>query len=891
MRLSDDAHGRLAFRPNRQGRWTVSVRQSGIDVDLAVIGDNIDIHVNSPTGRDGWDTAVFGTDPAQSVCIVLRADRQAVRAGKVSVRIDAVPASAPAASARNRIFEHLLAADSVYLSNRSGSFGAALRHYELAAELAGEHGFAALEARATHSRARLAFELGHNADAAAFFHAAATGYASLNESVLAAWTHTFSGLALVYTGDFDAAAIALETAQTLFSAEDNEYGIAVARNNRCLLLHYRGDYLAALPCYRSAAAGLLALQEYSDLAVVYNNIGRVLDLTGSPGTARESYRKSLELHREFDNPAREAQTLNNLGLLERRLGNFQAAISRYRQALDIQRVLGNDLERAVLLHNIGLVYYHLGEGRRALRFLERALPLRRRVGDRRGEAFTLSGIGTVLLRLGDGGKAAGYFRRSYEIRMELGDTAGQARAFLRLGESLGVHGRDELALTYLDRALEMYRASGDKRRLAESHYKRAVILERHDRPAAVKNYKEAIRAWLQADDPLGPARAMLGLARIEQQNDNLARAMTFVNDSIARTESSRNRIPDPRLRGAFLSIRQEAYKKRIEVLMSMDEKDPGSGNALRALVLNDGRIARTFDEILYRRNGDTAPDADERPAVVADELERDLNASTAELSRLVATDADESALLATRRRIDDLVIELQSSESGYDGSRFDDALFLDADLAGLHDIQEELLEGELILHYFLGDDRGYVWSIDADSVSSYEIAAKDRVVDAVERVLDTLRAPKIGGGCDRLEAAATLSDMLLRPVYDRLPAYSRLIVVPDGALAHIPFSILAGKPVAAAAGAGCYTPLVESITVEYRPSLFGRSAQGVDPVSSPGGRDDILVVSDAVYSKSDSRFSFQAPEHSPESGAPVSASRNASSLQRLHWSSTEAAEL
>ncbi len=864
----------FSFSPGRSGSWLIEVRQHRLDVELLIGGSREgEIRVNSPTGRDGRDSALFATSDDDTVCIELESEQPPSAASRVEVRLTAL--SDVSETPREKILRYLHDGDRRYVLDDQNELRAALRSYRIAAKLAVAYGLPDLGARARFSEAIGFRVLGMSSEAATAFGVAADRYSELGDQAMAAWGQTQHGLELLYLAEFEKSGAASRIAQTLFADLENEAGTATVANNLCLLLQYRGSYREAVPCYYDVVERFLALRETGSLAVVYNNLGLVLDLTGDPDSAREYFDEALRLYEQIEDAAGAAQALNNLGLLERRLGNFLDAIANYENALQFREEQGDAIVRAALLHNIGLAYYYLGDERRALRYLQRALPVRRDAGDRRGEASTLSGLGSTYLRLGQGDAAADAFRRANDIRLSLDDKTGQARAFLRLGESLGIDGDIDAALGNIDRAQALFDSAGDVRYVAESHYKRAAVLENVDLDAAVRNYRMAVRLWQDIEDPLGPARATLGLARAEYRRGNLASALQEAGRSIEMTDAIRASILDPRLRVTFLSIRQEAYRKRIEILMALDRDEPSAGYARQALLINDRRLARSLDEILLQRN--VSRDRGEHRAETDERIRR----LSAEISSLIAAGADTETVQRRRAAMDDLKLRRESTAAASGGGGRDVSAPDKADIA---ELQSAMQPGDLALQFFLGEDTGYVWVIDAQSVTSHAIPGRDAVRDAVLRAVQSLARPVAGGGCDRLAAVAELSDRLLGPVRQHVADVKRLTIVADGVLAQVPFSLLAAEAAGDPSNSGCYRPVLDIASVSHTPSLLSPARVPRHAVVDAGAGPRSLVVSDAVYSLSDPRVSGRS--------APTAVQRTGGAdLPRLRWSAVEAERL
>jgi CHAT domain-containing protein len=145
--------------------------------------------------------------------------------------------------------------------------------------------------------------------------------------------------------------------------------------------------------------------------------------------------------------------------------------------------------------------------------------------------------------------------------------------------------------------------------------------------------------------------------------------------------------------------------------------------------------------------------------------------------------------------------------------------------------QRALPEGTVLLTYTMCDAELIVWAVDADGERHERTAVPSRDLAHAARVLHSqcaLRYPDAG-------AAAAVAGYLLEPVADALAGHDRVIVVPDGPLALVPFHVL---PVGGRL-------LAEQVAVSTLPSaaLVTRRRGGAAPRLDGGA----LLVGDPAY--------------------------------------------
>jgi len=112
------------------------------------------------------------------------------------------------------------------------------------------------------------------------------------------------------------------------------------------------------------------------------------------------------------------------------------------------------------------------------------------------------------------------------------------------------------------------------------------------------------------------------------------------------------------------------------------------------------------------------------------------------------------------------------------------------------EVQQHLLDPDsLLLEYFLGERRSYVWAIDSDSLVSHELPRRAEIDAAAKRLYALLSTSNSTAARAKAEAASVLGRMLMGTVAEKL-GRKRLIIVADGALQYLPFAALPEPPAA-----------------------------------------------------------------------------------------------
>lgn len=561
-------------------------------------------------------------------------------------------------------------------------------------------------------------------------------------------------------------------------------------------------------------------------------LGRSHARLGERETAAGFYRQALALFSAFLDEARVGGTLSNLGTLERTSGRPERALALYRKALPLLRQTHSRPEVAMTLNNIGRAAMNLGETGEAISAFEEAISLARSMGDRSAEGAALSSLGRLETFLGQTSRALDHLGQAKAVLEALGDRRGLgvAVSYLGVARALAGHSRDEVMAAF-QRALQLQHATGDKRsetvtleylgwylhREGEIHQAERIFREvlalfhAQGNPAgeaatlvnlggidldlgrlaqAEESFKQALALFIEISDPDKAATALLGLARVRRAAGRTAEALTAIEGAFARIEALRRKPSNLDFRLTFFASKQDIYELRVDLLMELHQQDPRAGHDARALLASEEARARTLLDLLDKAHiGNT--------------------------SRVAALP----------------------------GAR----------APGFPEIQRQVVEpGTLLLEYYLGRERSFLWAVTPGAIESFELPPRDLLEAEARRAALLLAASSKALARRQAERALTeLSDRLLAPVAHLLGGARRLVIIPDGALWYISFAAL---PDPAAGGpAGNTPPLVVGHEIVTLPSLSVLPRWRMAAAGRHHAPGTIAVVADPVFSSTDPR--------------------------------------
>jgi CHAT domain-containing protein len=168
-------------------------------------------------------------------------------------------------------------------------------------------------------------------------------------------------------------------------------------------------------------------------------------------------------------------------------------------------------------------------------------------------------------------------------------------------------------------------------------------------------------------------------------------------------------------------------------------------------------------------------------------------------------------------------------------------------------IQQELLDADsALIEYVVGEEKSFAWFVSKNKTSYIVLPPRkelNRLVGDYRKLLAE-RVPALA--MKRSVASLKLQgrqlyQVLLQPFDAQLASVRKLIIVPDNALAYLPFETLVAdrSPTGGGKGSNTYF-LVERFAVAYAPSASALAA--VRAIDSHAGSRGIIAFGDPVYS-------------------------------------------
>ena len=475
------------------------------------------------------------------------------------------------------------------------------------------------------------------------------------------------------------------------------------------------------------------------------------------------------------------------------LGQRQEALDAYRRARAVFERVGDTMNLGITFNGMGLAYLELGDRQTALDYYNRQLRAQRAAGYKQGEAGALDRIGYCYYLLGQPDKALVYLQQSLAIVERIGDRREEPFTRGLVGLAYQALGRIPEALESQERALEVSRAIGDRREEGYALNRIGRLLHQSGQSdRALERLQLARARSAEVRDPAGESLSLYNIAVVERDRQHLDTALTLIRQSLDISESLRANVASLDLRSSFFAEVRDRHDLLVTLLMQLHGERPADGFDHQAFEAAEQARARSLldglaDARLGIREG-------VNPALLEREraLGRSLDSAAQRLAQLRASGGSRQAidgvtgeLTALSADRQELVEQIRTESPHY-------ASMVRPLPLTLAEVQQSVLDREsVLLEYFLGDERSYVWAVTADRVSVQALPAAARIEALVRDFRASLSEPvevaQAAARGQRVEdLARQVSAMLLEPIDAELGA-RRLLIVADGILHLMPF--------------------------------------------------------------------------------------------------------
>jgi CHAT domain-containing protein/Tfp pilus assembly protein PilF len=696
----------------------------------------------------------------------------------------------------------------------------------------------------------------------------------------------------------------LDEAFKIYEQHQDRRGQASVFNNIGFLHLRAGRFRQASEILSKGLTLRRAENDRNGEAILFNNIAGSWDQIGETRAALEGYQKALGIWEELNAQGLLANPLdrlpagyNNVATAHDKLGEWQRAFENYEKALALYGP-NPPIAAAYTLDNIGELYAALGDSRRALDYYFRAKSLAEGK-DLRAEAIVLNHLGDYYVSQNDHAAALAFFERVLKLR---DDDPGKATAQTNIGNVYALQKEPRKALDSYDLALGLLQKSGEDRRgLAFTLQKVGEARLLLNEPGkALEALNRALPIWRTINDKRGEIATLYTIARIERDRGHLAEALEFSKQAVGIIESLRTNVTSHRLRASFFASQQSHYDLHINIRMRLYGVDNSSEHLAAALEASEQSRARSLVDTLTEAGTNLYQGVSDELIKQEHEAQQELNdkarIQTGILSRKHSPAEAESIDKEVNQAIaeyDAIRVKIKKNSPAY-------AQLTQAQSLNLREIQQLLDDDTLLLEYFLGEEKSYLWLVSRNSITGFDSLPKRSELEnrakafyeELTKLSSSLNDTRTRGR-QRSERAASvsvdpaaLSQLLIGLVADQI-GKKRLLIVGDGVLHYLPFGALpAPVPVSATSQrtGPVRTPyLIEQNEIVYLPSASVLSVLRSETANRKSAPLSVAVIANPVFTADDERLKLakQATVATVPTVAPKNISTNLNASKRL----------
>lgn len=702
------------------------------------------------------------------------------------------------------------------------------------------------------------------------------------------------GATLGRLGDEQKALESFNEAFKIYENHRDRRGQASVFNNIGFQHLNAGRYREAGDILKKALPLRRAENDRASEATLLNNIAGTLGQIGETRAALQGYQEALQIWEELNRQgilnnalSRLATGFNNVALAYDRLGEWQQAFENYEKALALYGP-NPPVVAARTLDNMGELYAVLGDSGRAFEYYEKAQKLSEGK-DARAEANVLNHIGELYLSRNDLTAALRSFERTLALRK---DNPGRANALTNIGSVYILQGNPRKALESYESALNLIGGGEDPRSLAFTLQRvgeaQALL---NDPGKALDALHRALPLWRAVADQRGEAATLFTIARVERDRGKLAEALERSKQSISIIESLRTKVVSQRLRSSFFASQQSHYDLYIDLRMRLYRSDKSTEHLTAAFAASEQSRARSLVDTLTEAQANLDTGVTKELIDQEREAQQKLNDKARIQMELLNSKHSKEQAANIEKEVNQAVAEYDAVKARIKSSSPAYAQLTQPQALSLGEIQKLLVDDEtLLLEYFLGEEKSYLWLVSRSSIIGVdslpkrsEIESRARAVyDALTKLSSSLNDIKTRGVRTKNRAASVspdpvaLSQILLGPIADKI-GKKRLLIVGDGVLHYLPFGALP-LPVPASSKLPRVVPtaraqfLIQEHEIVYLPSASVLSIVRSE-ANRKAGALSVAVIANPVFTSDDERLKT-AKQKAAQTSAPKDLTSN-----------------
>ena len=538
------------------------------------------------------------------------------------------------------------------------------------------------------------------------------------------------------------------------------------------------------------------------------------------------------------------------------------------------------------LDNIGYQYHQLNDPRLAELYYRRAYAVYAGAHILFGQMAVQGDLCEMELQENKSARALTECKLALTLARQLGDATFVGQALCDLGIAERKAGAYAQGLTDLTRALEYSQIPQDLTYESKEHMELGTLLEQKSkRPQALAEFEQAAFLSKSVADSASTLEAQYAIARWYAQDGQLVKAESELVPALERLEAARQLVSDSTLQASYFAAERKCYELAVELQMRRFESDPAGGADALALDTSERSRARGLLDALTARVASGAHESGEAEARLM-HSNMGVNRAFDRRLKLQVVGGAKRELEASSSELAQALGELERAEDEvHADSR--QASKPAPTMSATEIEQASLGSNTTFFEYALGAERSYLWVIGGGKRKSYVLPPREQLENMVRQWRTLATSPErtqaaAGGNFKHLSARLSCA-LLADAVNAHMP---RMVIVPDGELAMLPFAALPENGCSRTPG----DPLVvgHEITLTHSLSVFLSPKPEADRGTFQG---EIAIVADPVFDVADPRVAAVMVREPKGRSYPTQAQETTAVLPRLLNSGYEASAI
>lgn len=565
---------------------------------------------------------------------------------------------------------------------------------------------------------------------------------------------------------------------------------------------------------KSIEKGKVALEKFRLAKAIRNEaftlrqIGVVYFKLGEISNSIEYLKAAIEKYQKTSDKKGEVYSLVALADNYINLGDAEKAVQILSQTLEISRELELDMTERDSLNRLGDIYADFGDLERAEIYYKQSAELVLQYKNV-SYSYPLTNLGKIAFYKGETEKASEYFQKALEtVRSEehrLGTTKAVEATFLNN------IGRTQYKLKKTDKAVETFNESlAVSREVANKDAEGATLRflgriysELGDAERSLEFFKQSLEIYRGIEDTQNIAETLLFSARAEMKKGDMDAAQNKTEQALNLIETIRMRVQTVELRDSFSANLNNYYEFYVELLMRRHAQEPGKNYAALAFEANERRKARGLLNLLAESNANIREGMDADLLRKEADLRNLLSSRFANLTKILGKRSKPEDIEILKREIEEIRSEFEQIQIQIRNMSPRYAALTEPKTLSVTEIQNEILDADsVLLEYYLGEAKSFLWVISKDKFQTIELPAKGEIEKKARNFYEALTARnkqvKFETAAERDDRifitdsdlqkySKDLSEKIIAPAKPFIQN-KKLLIVADGALQYVPFA-------------------------------------------------------------------------------------------------------